>query len=418
MSLGVSQLDYWKQSSKPDTPPSDNTKNPIKEGGPGAAYLSYDVFLGLSLIGGLLALDHLYLRSPLTFLAKIIINFLTFGSWWLYDASQAVFNKDVVKVFGLGVPGFGPKGIGAGVLASDTPDTKHLSFFLYGLSLIFGGLFGLDSFLVGDKQSGFIRIVCLLTGILAPVAIFWWLFNMAKFFFKTGDVMSLYWEYFGAPPPPEHGMTIGEKLATRFPFLQKIFGPITRIKNTVISTAENIAESPVEIAKSIITGPVKEAVETVVSDVKPILNVVLEPVEAAIQPLTNTLQTGLQTVDDGFALGKNVLNTGASLASKTLNVAGETANAATKALSLLPAAAALSSGFTPVAAQTALTALEQKGGGDSGMLPYVLIGTLALIAVSGLIITYRRSKQNEQSKRDASPPEPGILRESNKEKSS
>ena len=46
-------------------------------------YLSYNVFLGLSVLGGFFALDHLYLRSPLTFLAKIIINIMFF--WRLVD---------------------------------------------------------------------------------------------------------------------------------------------------------------------------------------------------------------------------------------------------------------------------------------------------------------------------------------------
>ena len=101
MSKSVSQIEYWRDT------PNNNTNNTnatnatnAKEGGPGAIFLSYDVFVGLSLIGGILALDHLYLRSPLTFIAKIIVNVLTLGSWWMYDASQALFNKDVVKVLG------------------------------------------------------------------------------------------------------------------------------------------------------------------------------------------------------------------------------------------------------------------------------------------------------------------------------
>jgi hypothetical protein len=400
---GVSQINYWRESKKPDT----NKTN--TEAGPGAAYLSYDVFMGLSVLGGLLALDHLYLRSPLTFLAKIIVNILTLGSWWLYDASQAVFNKDVVKVFGLGIPGFGPKGIGAGVLASDVPDKKHMSFFIYGLALILGGIFGLDSFIVGDKQSGFIRLVCLITGILAPVALFWWLFNLGKFFFKTKDVTSLHWEYFGAPPPPEHGMTVGEKIVTRFPFLQTIFGPIKRAKNEVVSIAKNVIESPVEIPLKI----AKDTITTAIADAKPEINAALAPLTSAIQPLANTIDTGLETVKEGIQLGEDV----AGVASKALNVAGETAQAATSALKIVPEAAALSSGFTPSAAQAALSTLEQKGGGSSSLLPYMVIGTFGLIAVSGFVMTYRRSKKNERNEPNDSPPEPGVLRESNKEKS-
>lgn len=500
MSSRVSQIEYWREVNKPDKQATNTSTS--KEGGSGAIYLSYDVFLGLSVIGGLLALDHLYLRSPLTFIAKIIVNVLTLGSWWLYDASQAVFNKDVVKIFGLGVPGMGPKGIAAGVLASDIPDKKHMSFFIYALALIIGGIFGLDSFIVGDKQSGFIRLICLITGILAPVAIFWWLFNLAKFFFKTKDVTSMYWEYFGAPPPAEHGMTVGEKLATRFPFLQKIFGPISRAKDAVVNTAENIvddaedlgeaallhpidtaetvATAPIRFARNklgevastaekIVTGPIaavgkeldqltdeagnvltrpinmfgekvnniltntvgkittglKPAISEAMAPVDMALQTAVEPLVAAAEPFKNTLDTGLSTVQEGLAtakeglaLGKNALDTGATIASKTLNVVDDTAKAATKALTLAPAAAALTSGLTTAAAQQALNTLGQKGGGQDGsVLPYVFMGTLAIIVVSGLYLSFRRFTQNGQPRKDDTPPEPGVLRKSDQEKS-
>lgn len=467
MSSGVSQIEYWREVNKPDTSP--NTKN-ITEGGPGAIYLSYDVFLGLTVIGGLLALDHLYLRSPLTFLAKIIVNVLTLGTWWLYDASQAVFNRDVVKVFGLGVPGLGPKGIAAGVLASDVPDKKHMSFFIYAVALLFGGLFGLDSFIVGDKQSGIIRIICLITGILAPIAIIWWLINVGKFFLKTKDVTNQYWEYFGAPPPAEHGMSFLEKIVNKFPFLDFIIGPIIKLKNLVfgitedakelgeaallhpINTIETVATAPIRFAKNklgevaetaekIVTGPVKAvsneigeittqvgselkpAVESVLKPAELAVEAALEPVVAAVQPLKQTLNTGLgvvqeglETAKEGLVLGTQALKTGQQIASNTLQVVDKTANAATKALTLVPAAAAFT--LTKPAAEAALTKLKQDGGGNSGILPYVMMGTLAIIVVSGLIVSYRRFRQNGQPRKDDSPPEPGVLRKSDQEKSS
>ena len=337
MSSSVSQIEYWREVNKPSQngAKGQDTANIAKTGeggGPGAAFLSYDVFLGLTVLGGFLALDHLYLRSPMTFFAKLIINVLFLGVWWLYDASQAIFNRDVVKVFGLGVPGMGPKGIAAGVLAADEPDKKHMSFFIYGIALIFGGIFGLDSFIVGDKQSGFIRLICLITGLLAPVAIFWWLANVFKFTFKTKDVTSLYWEYFGAPPPAEYNMTAGQQLLSRFPFLQKIFGPVQKVTASaqkVVSTAQNVAEglsqnpsgtiasaiiAPLaavgEKAVNIIQGPIQKAVTNTVTRLEPVITTALEPAVAAIQPLKQTanaaiatVDTALTTVDDTLKLG-------------------------------------------------------------------------------------------------------------------
>jgi TM2 domain-containing membrane protein YozV len=186
MSSGVSQIEYWLGTNKNAGANNQNSNGKDgKEGGDGAIYLSYDVFMALAVIGGFFALDHLYLRSPLTFLAKIVINLLFFGVWWIWDALQAVFNDDVTKVFGLGVPSLGPKGIAAGVLANDVPDKKHMRFFIYAICLMFTGIFGVDSFLLGDKTSGFIRLISLITLIFSPIALGWWLYKLFKFFFDT-----------------------------------------------------------------------------------------------------------------------------------------------------------------------------------------------------------------------------------------
>jgi len=387
MNAGVSQLEYWRTGASPKEE-SSAIKN-IKEGGPGAQYLSYDVFMGLSVLGGFLALDHLYLRSPLTFLMKLVLNVLTLGAWWLYDASQAVFNRDVVKVFGLGIPGMGPKGIGAGVLANEVPDKKHMSFFIYSIALIFGGVFGMDSFITGDKNTGFIRLVSLVTVIFAPVAIGFWLYNLYKFFFKTGDVLSKNWEYFGAPKPAEASMGIDEKIISSIsavpligPFIESIFG-----------------KTPVKILTKIVEeSPLKNTVNAAIS----------------------TVQSGVNTVREGIELAQTTVSETAAIADKTLNVVGETADAATKALELAPQAAALSEGISTSVAQRALNSLEQKGGASSNpnLLSIALLGTLGIIAVSGFYLTYRRSKKNATPRRDDAPPQPGVLRESDKKEPS
>lgn len=457
MSSGISQIEFWREAPKPAAKNKNAAAEAGKssEGGPGAIYLSYDVFMGLSVLGGALALDHLYLRSPLTFIAKILVNVLTLGSWWLYDASQAVFNKDVVRVFGLGVPGMGPKGIGAGVLASDTPDQKHMAFFIYALALIVGGIFGLDSFVIGDNQTGFIRIICLVTGIFAPIAVIWWLYNLGSFLFNTKGVINQYWQYFGAQEPAEHGMSLTDKILTKFPFLQYLFGPVKKVASVAqsigsgaVDLAETVVEDPstlltlpAQAVATIATGPLQKVVSTVTSElkpaiegaVKPAINAAVGPVSnaigtalapalAAVKPITNTAQagiavaqTGLDTVQQGIALGQTVVDTGSTIANKTLNVVGDTAKAATTALTLAPSAAALSGSLTPASAQAALTKLEQKGGGsDSSILSYMFVGTLGIVVVSGLILTYRRSRQNGKPRKDDSPPEPGVLRESDK----
>jgi hypothetical protein len=496
MSSGVSQIEYWRDSAKPKQANETSTAaagkgvTAVKEGGPGAIYLSYDVFLGLSIVGGLLALDHLYLRSPMTFVAKIVVNVLFLGAWWIYDASQAVFNKDVVKVFGLGIPGLGPQGIGAGVLGSDVPDKKHMAFFIYGLAVVVGGIVGLDSFLVGDKQSGLIRLVSLLSGVLAPIAVAWWLYNLMTFIFKTKDVTNMYWQYFGAPEPAEHGMTLGEKLAQKFPFIQKLFGPFARVKNAVVGTAEgvigtaealgegvlqdpigtakglagkavslaaapvsaiegvatkakDIATSQVGVVKekvgealgsatSVVAAPIYKAKDTVTSvassaigPAKALVESAAQPVLAAAGPLKNTVDKGLDVSKEGIQLGETIVQSGTTIATEGIKTVGEVAKSVSGLASLITGVPAMAGTLTPASAQQALDKMGQTGGNlilqqetSSNVLSYALVGTIAIIAVSGLILTYRRFRQNGQPEKNDAPPEPGVLRESDKKEPS
>jgi hypothetical protein len=371
MSPSVSQIDFWKETTKPAAALPN-----AAEGGQGAAYLSYNVLLALSVLGGFLALDHLYLRSPLTFLAKLILNIFTLGAWWLYDASQVVFNRDVVKIFGLSLPGWGPMGIGAGSLAGDVPDKKHMAFFAYGMALIFGGILGLDSFLVGDKQSGFIRLISLITVIFAPIAMFWWGLNLVKFFAKTKDVV-------------EAKAPLVAQFISKIPIVNKLFG--STLAGVVGDRAAGIVGKVVEEA----TGPAIETAQGVVGVAQGVVNdvgKVANTARAAINGATATADKLLNVADKGA----EVLMLGAEAADK------------------LPG---------QITEQALKSALENNpsnpqlgGGANNDMLSYTLIGTFALLAVSGLVLTYRRLRQNEQPRKDDAPPEPGVLRKPNQEK--
>jgi hypothetical protein len=402
MSGGVSQINYWRSNDKTPTE-TQNAKN--GEGGPGGAYLSYNVYAGLALLGGFFALDHLYLRSPLTFLAKIVINIIFFGVWWLYDASQAFFNKDVVKAFGLPVPGMGPKGIGAGMLVNDISDKKHLNFLFYGVALLFGGLIGLDSFIVGDKTSGIIRILSLLSIIFSPLAIGWWLYNMFNFFFKTKDVTNQYWEYFGAPVPAEYKISFGDKLAKQFPFLGAILGPIKIVKNV----SEALATNPEGAISEIVKGPLARAIALA----KPAINEVVAPV---IQPAANAIRVASKAVSnvagtarEALLVGREGIETGAKVAEDAITAAKNTATGLTAVAGLAANASSMTTGFTENVAKKALEELQSGGGNDSNILPYMLIGTIGIIAVSGLILTYQRTIKNVKRDNDDPPPRPGVL---------
>jgi TM2 domain-containing membrane protein YozV len=383
MSTEVSQLKYWREEEK------NTNANTNASGSPMTDALSYHVFLGLSVLGGAIGLDHLYLRSPLTFLAKCVVNMLFFGVWWFYDASHAIFNSDVVKVYGLGVPGLGPKGIAAGVLASDTPSKKHMNFFLYALALMAGGIFGLDSFLVGDKQSGIIRLISMISMIGLPIALGWWAYKLFTFFFYTKKITSQYKDYFGAP-----------------------------------------GESTEDQASGFLTRIIMRVLETVRGPAEVILKPVTDTVQMGIKTVGETVTTGLKTVDNTVILGKAVVDKSSEIATQVTGAI----DALSQAGSFLPATSLYSS-ITPEAVKSAKSALQsggafvnsvnsaksplQSGGAaeDLNASSYVLLGTLLIVACSGFIATFLRSNVRKHVPRDDSPPEPGVLRGSDQKES-
>ena len=376
-SVSVSQLEYWKEG----TPPIENDKNTGE--GEGAIYLSYNVFLGLSVLGGFLALDHLYLRSPLTFLAKLAVNFMFFGVWWLYDAMQAIFNRDVVQLYGLPIPFLGPKGIGAGVLVNDVPDKKHMRFFTYAMALLFGGMIGLDSFIVGNNELGFLRLIGLVTLIFAPISIMEWLYKLFKFFTDTKEVTGEYHEYFGAPP----GASLKDKALSKFPFLAALFSPMEWIKNMA----------------NTILGPL------------------IEPLKGTAEAAIRTADSAISTVDHTVELGREAIDKGSTIVGQIANVVTKAADAVAASSSVIPGAA-LYQTITPETVSKALgadnkakAAATTVGGAaliatdNMNPLSYILVGTIVLVVVLGFSVTFSRAKQyGTTEKNDDSPPEPGV----------
>jgi TM2 domain-containing membrane protein YozV len=175
-------LNYWKKST-----------------------LNYNWYWFLTTFLGWTGLDMLYLRSPMMAIVKIVVNIFTLGYYWFYDAMEATFNKEQVQMAGPTMPFYGPLGVAAGMFmgrpGTDEDRSKHAYFLIYGVVLAFTGLFGGDSFLVGDNQSGYIRLISLCTIIFAPIAIFWWLYKLYLFFIRTDILLDTNWKWFGAPEP-------------------------------------------------------------------------------------------------------------------------------------------------------------------------------------------------------------------------
>lgn len=394
MSSSVSQIKFWLEGS--------DWNNSVGSNGLGGTYLSYDVFLGLSVLGGYFALDHLYLRSPLTFLAKFIVNLYCYGIWWLYDALQAVFNTDVVKVYGLGVPVLGPKGIAAGVLASPEPGKKHLRFLIYSLCLFFGGLFGLDSFLTGKSSTGIIRLLLTVSVILMPIAMIWWAYKAFQFFADTEGVINENAAYFGA---------IGGYGISSFfsptSVLGKLINPIVGAIDSLTKSVEKLLDlgtSAVDLAKTGIEkgSQIAEDLKDTVSAVGTAMSGTSVPSLYQVDPSKlSDAATKAQDTPKGTPQG-----TVAQRPSNTMDEERKQGNE-----------------------QKQGNKEKQDGGNllwkggallfasDLNTVSYVLIGTLVFIFVAGLSFTYYRAKKNaERPQQDDSPPEPGVLRTTDPEK--
>ena len=370
----ISQVKYWLEGSTANNSNAEDDTD-------AAVHLSYDVFVGLSVLGGFFGLDHLYLRSPWTFLAKFVVNLFFSGIWWIYDAVHALFNSDTVRVYGLGIPGWGPAGIGAGVLSKDVPDRKHFRFLFYAIALMFGGMIGLDSFVVGNNQMGIFRMVCTFTLLLAPLSLLQWGYHLFNFFVNTEEVISNNYKFFGAP---YH--SVADWMRARFPLLSLLFSPLETIKYMINK----------------VIGPS-----------------LIEPITKTAQSAINTVEHAVSTVDNTVQLGRNIV----SKSSNVIDQVGKTIDTLSQVSTFTPAASLYA---------TAQGALAQKGGSVPSVLSapsvpldnlntigYVLLGTLCIIVLTGFSTTFYRiyhgikreqpDESNQPKQPDDTPPEPGVL---------
>ena len=160
--------------------------------------LDYNWYFALTIFGGFLGLDYIYLGSPITGIVKLLVNMSTFGYWWYYDALNAALSQDQVRLYGPSAPAVGPTGIAGGRFRDPkNPDgpkdilDKHYRFLLYGIVLIFGGLFGLDHFATGDMMAGFVNLICTVSVIGIPVSFFWYIYKLYRYYLNSNECIDI-----------------------------------------------------------------------------------------------------------------------------------------------------------------------------------------------------------------------------------
>ena len=148
-------------------------------GGPWYPYWS---LIAISIFGGFLGLDHLWLRSPLTAIAKFLFNLFSFGLWYFYDLLQILGERDSVQKNGLSIPIVGAAGIGSGMFRDNQPGVplsrSPLRWIAY-MFLVFLP-FGFDLLVAGDMNGAAAKFISSITIFLLPITIIWTLMDAGK----------------------------------------------------------------------------------------------------------------------------------------------------------------------------------------------------------------------------------------------
>jgi TM2 domain-containing membrane protein YozV len=158
---------------------------------------NYFVFILLSVFGGFLALDHIYLRSFETAFQKVLYNFFGLGIWYFWDLIQIFSDGKKVRSAGLSSPFDWTQGIGRGVFTDPEKEQKYVpekSYIIWAFLAIFGGFLALDKFYIGDTWHGVVKLVSVFSPIFL-FGLFWVAWDAFHAYFMTkqvvGDKISL-----------------------------------------------------------------------------------------------------------------------------------------------------------------------------------------------------------------------------------
>lgn len=345
----------------------------------------------LTICFGFFGIDHMFLRSPFTAVAKGIVNMCTFGLWWIYDILQVTIDRESVQKNGLTLPFFGPAGIGAGMFRKEGSEVEGKApwiFILYTLLTLLP--FGLDFFLAGDTIGGIIRLMTSLVIFLWPFGFIWGSYNMYRAWITPGDVMkrgvcrpwplSIFLEPYHmvntvlGPDLPGEGPPICEP--------QGILGAIMKPVNTLADTTKSVvglaADIALQPAKDLTAAPGEAWRATVV------------PLQAAVEkglapPITATLQAG-QTIPKAIA----------AVPSMAAQIGNSIANAADPA-KLIAKATPKRASFEPLPVMSGGSGSGNGSGSEGIAVGWELISdggllfTIGVLIIGGGVLTYLRS---------------------------
>ena len=422
------------------------------------AQIPYFVYILLTIFTGLFGLDHLALRSPLTALLKFLTIVPTLGFWYFYDIAQALGEREYVEKFGIGVPFYGPTGIGAGMFSGtkgipeapkDIPGPWR--YFAYVLTTCIFLVFPINKFVLGNYIGGILHIIMYILFPLTFVAIAWSFYDVFHVIFGTRGLFEngvphmipasmLLGPYFRRdaigpyPPPPPPPPTWFQRLFTAW-----LEVPISTGKATskVIITAADYATAPAQAAASVVKGVgsavqgVGEASKTLSSGVaNVVVGEVKDKVHQAGEAASEAIDKAKTGADTAIASTVGVVSEGAKAAEGTAallqkipaigeKVASEMADpnklieAAKKSTPQVPEVP----GAVTNAATGAATAAQAGGALALASLTdmpsvstSVLLFSVALVAFSGYVFYTMRNTYKKPEKSDDPPRDPATVR--------
>jgi hypothetical protein len=296
---------------------------------------SYNLFMFLTIFPftGMLGVDHLLLRSPITALLKMLSSCIPFFLmflppiilvfilplslfWYFYDVAQVCGESELIKKYGTGLPYFGPLGIGAGIFTDDKTikespkDVQRPWLFIaYALTTLFSIAFPFNKFIVGDYEAGFFYLFLAIIIIGLPIVMAQGIYDIFNLLFDT--------------------KTIYEVGFARIPgvsYMFKDYYTFTRL-GPVQHCSDNC--DPTRLAEA--TGPAMAPVMAYVGAAKAAA-ATAGAATAAASLASDLIPKAANTAATAARLVEPLLNKAGQMAKDTAVAAGETAVAAGKAI--------------------------------------------------------------------------------------
>jgi hypothetical protein len=410
------------------------------------AQISYFVYILLTIFFGAFGLDHLALRSPLTAILKFISIVPLLGFWYFYDIAQALGEREYVEKFGIGVPFYGPTGIGAGIFSGTKgiPEApKEIPgpwrYFAYVIATSVFLVFPINKFVLGNYVGGILHILMYILFPLTFIAIAWSFYDLFHVIFGTRGLFEngvphmvpasmLLGPYFRRdtlgpyPPPPPPPPSWFQRLFNSWSEV-----PISTGKATakVITTTADYATAPAQAVASAVKGVgsavegVGEASKTLTSGVANVVvgevedkvhkvgdaaTGVIKTAEVAADAVVGTVAEGAKAAEGTASLLQKIPAIGEKVASEMADP-NKLIEAAKKSTPDIPTNIG-SGAATAVQAGGALTLLSDMPSVSTS----VLLFSVALIAFSGYVFYTMRNTYKKPEKSDDPPRDPATVR--------